>query len=80
MGLAQGRLAQILLGVVLAAARKRDLAGVPAQIGAPLGEDGAQVGVERHQHCGVLGAGGVQRRGLLGRQEQLPHALIIGRP
>ena len=51
-----------------------------AQIGAPLGEDGSQVGVERHQHRGVLRAGRVHGRGLLGRQEQLPHGPYYRRP
>ena len=38
LGLAQGGVAQVLVGLVLAPARKRDLARVAAQVGAPLGE------------------------------------------
>ena len=70
LGLAQRGLAQVLVRLVLAPAGERDLAGVPAQVRAALGEHGDQVvalEVERHQHGRVGGAAGrVEPRRLLG--------------
>jgi hypothetical protein len=72
LGLAQGRQAQVGLVVVLAAARERDLARVPAQVLAALGEDrveGAVGDVERDEDRGVDAAVDVEARDLRGVEE-----------
>ncbi len=57
LGLAQRRRAQVGVARVPAAAGKRDLTGVPAQVGAALGEDEPRLvvgpAVERQQDRGV---------------------------
>ena len=78
VGLAQRGHAQVLVGLVLAPARERDLARVAAEIITTFGQDGGQrIAVERHQHGGVLVAGRVHGRGLFRGEEVLPHAPII---
>ena len=56
MGLAQRGRPQIRLALVVAPSGKGDLARVPAEVVATLGEDGVQVAVahvQGHQHCRV---------------------------
>ena len=78
MNLAEGGVAEVFVGVILAPARERDLAGVPAQVAAPLGEDRCErLAVERHEDGGVLVARRVHGRRLFGCQEVLLHAPII---
>ena len=78
LGLAQRGRAQVLAGMILAPAGERDLTGVPAEVGAPLGEDGGErIPVERHEHGSVLVPGRVHGGGLLGCQKVLAHAPII---
>jgi hypothetical protein len=56
LGLAQRGGGEVDVDVVLAPAGKRDLAGVPPQVRAPLGEDQARlvgIAIEGQQHCCV---------------------------
>ena len=81
LGLAQGGCDEIAIGVIVAAARERDLAGVAAQIIAAAGEHGVELvvlQVERHEHGRIGSAADLERDRLL-RCEQHARQLVVDR-